>query len=81
MQDGLRDLGPYTDAQAVTPHATNPIPVTDAIMVNVAGNVVCRFIGSNADVTLALLAGVVYHLAVTNVRATSTATGIFALYN
>lgn len=72
----------FRNVIAVTPHNSDAIPVADGIMVNVAGNVAIRLEEGNADVTLALLAGVVYRFRVKYVRSTSTtATGIHALYS
>lgn len=66
---------------AITPHASNEIEPTRGIMVNVAGNVACRFEDDSADVTLTLAAGVVYPFAIRAVRVTgTTATDIFGLY-
>lgn len=70
------------DGVAVTPHATNPISRTAAIVCAVEGTAVVRFAQSTDDVTVTLLAGVVYPYQIIAVRATgTTATGIVALYN
>lgn len=67
------------NAQAVAPHATNPIktdglPVHE-IYVGGTGTVACRFVGDAADVTFsAVPAGAVIKGRITHVRATSTAT-------
>ena len=75
------ELSDFKNGIAITPDNNNAIPVTDGIMVNVADNVAMRFEDGNADVTLALLAGVVYNFRVKYVRSTSTtATGITGLY-
>jgi hypothetical protein len=72
----------FRNAITITPHDVNAIPVTDGLMVNVAGNVAMRLEEGNADVTLAVLAGIVYRFRVKYVRNTSTtATGITGLYS
>ena len=74
-------IGPASDAVAITPHDTNEITPTRGLLVNVAGDVACRFTDSSADVTLTLLAGVYYPFSVRAVRSTSTtATGIVGFY-
>lgn len=74
-------LGAAADCVAITPHASNAIKPTRAIICNVAGDIACRFVNSAADTTLTLLAGVVYPFSVSHVRITgTTATGIHALY-
>jgi len=80
-RDSTRWLGVATDVVAVTPHATNEINGTRGFMVNVAGNIACRPTDSGADVTLSVLAGVIYPISIKAVRVSgTTATGIFALY-
>jgi hypothetical protein len=72
----------FRNAITITKDDSAAIPITDGIMVNVAGNVAMRLEEGNADVTLALLAGVVYRFRVKYVRSTSTtATGITGLYS
>lgn len=73
----LPSRAPY----AVTPHATNPLPIpSKALYIGGAGNVVLRGTGSDADVTFtAVPAGTTLHVAASHVRATSTATNIVAL--
>lgn len=69
-------------AVAVTPHATNPLPdgPASALHVGVAGTVVCKPYDAASDVTFTVPAGGYVLCQVTHVRATSTATGIVALY-
>ncbi len=77
LRNKLAPLAPFNDAFTLTPHATNPMPVNRGFMVNVAGNVAIRAADSSADVTLTVLAGVVYNIAVEYLRVTgTTATGI-----
>lgn len=79
----IGSIGSARDVRAITPHATDALsPVPDGIMVNVAGNVALRGVDGNDDVTLTLLAGVVYPIRAKYVRVSgTTATGIFGLYN
>ncbi len=67
---------------AVNAHATDPLThgTASSIYVGGAGNVVCRFDDADADVTVPAVAGGYVLGFVTHVRATSTATGMFALY-
>jgi hypothetical protein len=77
----LENIGAARDAVAITPHASNEIQETRAIMVNVDGDVAVRFAQSSADVTLTLIAGQIYPFGVIAVRVTgTTATGITGLY-
>jgi hypothetical protein len=74
--EGSECLG---NVEVVVPHVSNPIGIgeTRSIYVGVAGNVVCRMAQGTADVTLPL--GVGWHpLAVTHIRATSTASSMIA---
>ena len=73
----LPSRAPY----AVTPHATNPLPIpSKALYIGGTGNVVLRGVGSDADVTFtAVPSGTTLHVAAAYVRATSTATNIVAL--
>lgn len=74
-------LGSASDIVAITPHASTLIKPTRGVMVNVAGDIVCRPTDSAADVTLTLNAGAVYPISIKAVRVSgTTATGIFALY-
>lgn len=74
-------LGAARSCVEITPHASDAISVTRAIMVNVGGDVACRLVDDSADVTLTLLAGAIYPLQVQYVRVTgTTATGIHGLY-
>ena len=75
------ELGSFRDVQEITPHASNAIPVTQALMVEAAGDVAMRLVDSNADVTLTLLAGIVYPFQVNYVRVTGTTVTVFGLYN
>lgn len=77
----LESLGAARGAEAITPHASDLIQETRAIMVNVDGDVVVRFAQSSADVTLTLVAGQIYPFGIVAVRvAGTTATGITGLY-
>jgi hypothetical protein len=76
---------PFYASKAITPHATNPILDGEpcrAIYVGGGGNAVVRFDRDSSDTTLnGLVAGQVYHFAITHVRATgTTATNLVALY-
>jgi hypothetical protein len=75
-------LKPATASCAeITPHATNAVTATSGIMVNVGGNVAVRFEHDSADVTLTLVAGVVYPFRIIACRVSgTTATGIFGFY-
>ncbi len=66
----------------VTPHATNALPhgTANALHIGTAGTVVCRTHEADADCTFTVPAGGYVLSEVTHVRATSTATGIVALY-
>ncbi len=68
---------------AVNAHATDPLSngTADAVYVGGAGNVVCRFDDAGTDTTIPAVAGGYVLGRVTHVRATSTATSMFALYN
>lgn len=74
-------MAPSRAPYAVTPHATNPLPVVPkALYIGGAGNLVVRGAGSAADVTfVGLPAGFILDVAVSHVRASSTATNIVAL--
>lgn len=74
---GLGALAPATQLFALTPHATNLMPRNRGFLVAVAGNVAVRAVGSSADVTLTVLAGVIYPIEIAYLRVTgTTATGI-----
>ncbi len=72
---------PFVRAFTITPHATNELTrVTRGVTATVAGNIACRFANDGADVTVPVLAGVVYPYRLTHVRvAGTTATGIVGL--
>jgi len=73
---------PWRKGVAVTPNDSNTLtPPSDAIYVGTAGNVVVTGI-NGADYTLTgALAGAVYNISVTKVKATgTTASNIVALY-
>lgn len=77
----IESIGAARSAVAITPHATDVIQETRAIMVGVAGTVACRFAQDSADVTLTLNEGQIYPFGITAVRITgTTATGIVGLY-
>lgn len=69
-------------AIAVNAHATDPLSngTASAIYCGGAGNLVCKTDDSDVDVTVPVVAGGYFIARVTHVRATSTATGMFALY-
>lgn len=75
---------PARDAAAVTTHNTNPLPggVCKALYIGGAGNVACRLVDSESDVTFTgIAAGTILPVRATHVRTTSTtATAIVALY-
>jgi hypothetical protein len=80
----VAEQGQAVNAVAVTAHVSDPVSslgASAAIMVNVAGDIACRFESASSDVTLTLLAGVVYPFRISHIRATgTTATGITAFY-
>jgi hypothetical protein len=77
----------FKDSERYHPVAITPSDSTDlslqgfrGFMVNVAGNIVLEPVGSTTPLTLAVLAGVEYHIGFDKVNATSTtATGITGL--
>lgn len=75
----------YTGAAVITPHITNPaLPSgnpTHAVSCGVSGNITCRFPGASADIVLPLVAGFIYEIAISHVRAAgTTATGLIAYW-
>ena len=86
MADFFSNYGRTLEAPAskgfdITPHDTNALPVaTRAVYIGGAGNLVCRFVGSDADVTFsAVPAGTILPIRAGYVRATSTATLMIGL--
>jgi hypothetical protein len=74
-------LAPYRGAVAVTPGDSTDIPVTRALFIGGAGNVVVRTVKGEQVTLTGVLAGTVYPIAVDRVLSTSTtATNIVALY-
>lgn len=70
------------DAVAITPHASNTFEATSAITADAEGTAAVRFRYATADVTVRLLAGMIYPYQIIAVRvAGTTATGIIGLYN
>lgn len=69
-------------AVAVNAHATDALTdgIADAIYCGGAGNLVCKTDDGATDVTVPVIAGGYFIARVSHVRATSTATGMFALY-
>lgn len=69
-------------AIAVNAHATDALTngTADAIYCGGAGNLVCKTDDGASDVTVPMVAGGYFLARVTHVRATSTASGMFALY-
>lgn len=68
----------YQTVTAITPADNTAFAPFQAFMVNVAGNIVICPEGQTTTVTLAVLAGTIYPIAIQGVNATSTtATGIF----
>lgn len=73
----LGAIGPTEDAFALTPHASNAMPANKGFMVSVGGTMAIRAPKSTADVSITVLAGVVYPIAVQYLRILGTsATGI-----
>lgn len=74
-------IAPYRGAVAVTTSDATVIPVTRALYIGGAGNVVVRTVKGEQITLTAVLAGTIYPIAVDKVLATSTtATNIVALY-
>lgn len=67
---------------AVNAHASNPLTdgVANGVYCGGAGNLVCKFKDHVTDCTIPVIAGGYVLGMVTHVRATSTATGMFAIY-
>jgi len=78
---GFGDIAPARGGFAITPHASNPVTrVTRAVWVGGAGDLVVRMEADDADVTFTgVPAGTLLPIAVTHVRATSTATSIVGI--
>ncbi|NSY97945.1 hypothetical protein G6L60_19805 [Agrobacterium tumefaciens] len=81
MKD-ITQVGPARYAAAVVPSDTNELAtVPRAICVGADGNVVVVMSGNSQEVTVAMVAGVLYPLAVKQIKATgTTATGIVAVW-
>ena len=72
---------PVTRASAVTPHATDEIEVTRAIYVGTGGDLVVTLAGNASPVTFSNVPdATLLPFRVMAVKATSTASGIVALY-
>lgn len=73
----------FKKAIAVNTHATNPLTdgQANAIYCGGAGNLVCKSRDGATDITVPMVAGGYLYVKVSHVRATSTATGMFALYS
>ncbi|WP_199772189.1 spike base protein, RCAP_Rcc01079 family [Agrobacterium tumefaciens] len=78
----ITQVGPARYAAAVVPSDTNELAtVPRAICVGADGNVVVVMSGNSQEVTVAMVAGVLYPLAVKQIKATgTTATGIVAVW-
>lgn len=74
-------IAPAQNAFSVSPHATDPLPnIPKALFIGGGGNLVCRLMGDSADVTFIVPTGCLLPVRARYVRATSTCTGIVALY-
>ena len=73
---------PAEKAVAVTPHATNTFAACRGVFVGTAGDLVVRFAGDTANVTLKnVVAGVTHPWSITRVLASgTTATDIVVVY-
>lgn len=72
----------FRNGKAITPHDSNALsPPTAAIWVGGAGNITLRLTGDTADTVLnGALAGTIYYLRASHIRATgTTATNLVAL--
>lgn len=73
----LAAIGPTEDAFALTPHAANPMPANKGFMVSVGGTMAIRTPKAAADVSITVLAGVIYPISIQYLRVAGTgATGI-----
>ena len=83
LREGIRKSfsDPVSNLVAANAHATDPLTNgnCDAVLVTVAGNLVCRLVDGAADVTLALDKG--WHpMRLSHVRATGTTATAFVGY-
>lgn len=78
----ITQVGPARNAVAVMPSDTVDLAtVPRAICVSADGNVVLVMSGNSQEVTIAMVAGSLYPLAPTRIKATgTTATGIVAVW-
>lgn len=78
----IAQVGPARNAVAVTPSDSADLAtVPRAICVAADGNVVLVMSGNGQEVTVAMVAGTLYPLAPTRIKATgTTATGIVAVW-
>lgn len=73
----LGAIGPTEDAFTLTPHATNSMPANKGFMVSNAGTMAIRCPKSSADVSITVLAGVIYPISIDKLRIAGTsASGI-----
>ncbi len=78
----ILQIGPARNAVAVTPSDSVDLgTVPRAISVGADGDVVMTMSGNGQDVTISMVAGMLYPLAPTRIKATgTTATGIVAIW-